>query len=257
MARRVGLFSLVISFFISGCSGYMKRKQCESINWYNHGQRLAQQGQRINEDNIYRDCKKAEADIEFSQLDLGWKSGRDGYCTSEGATNTGKKGQPLNLDLCDLSSAKTLKERHASGVRYFCHPKNALSFGASGEVYNQICPEEMEEGFLSEYKKGRRKFLEEMARQSQQKQQSYEQEIRELERKKTTTALLLAAVPASAPQQVGGGLVVDPNEERRSQLLQQVQSLDQKMSHLESNKRLENSRLLEYQRELNTMETPQ
>lgn len=269
MNQIIGKCLLVgVLFWVGGCTNYLIRKDCEKINWFNHGQDLALRGKRINQDDVYLNCKKAEAEISFSQLDMGWKEGRGSYCTPEGATVTGKKGEPLNLELCDAGQTRILKERYQSGLRYFCHPKNAYTFGTSGKVYDKICPEDMEADFQVEYRKGRQKYLTEMVRQSQVKIQNLENGIREEERKKTTTALMLATLPP--PTKVINSVydpvtqsykqtqtMNDPNEARRRDLNQQLQMSQTNMSKMGKDKEQETAKMFEFQKELNTMEIPQ
>lgn len=149
----------ILSLGLVSCASYFKRKDCEKKNWYNHGHSVAMSGKRLNEDNELRSCEKVEAEINYQELDLGFKSGMGNYCKEDTVLQTGKSGKKFNSSLCDSGKASRLKKIHQKGVRIFCRSKNGYKFGASGVKYNGICPEDLEDKFLSRYKKGRKKYL--------------------------------------------------------------------------------------------------
>ncbi len=73
-------FKIVLIIFfgltLSSCASYFKRKACESTNWFEYGQKVAEQGQNLENDQFINECRKVEADISEPKLDLGFKKGR-------------------------------------------------------------------------------------------------------------------------------------------------------------------------------------
>lgn len=153
------LFLILGSTFLSSCASYFTRKDCESRNWFDYGFQIAMSGKRLNGDQYLSECRKVDAQIQESQLDLGFKSGMSNYCKADIVFATGKKGQFFNSDFCDPGQMKMLTAKHAEGVQAFCEPTSGFTFGSSGGTYNQICPKEKEDAFMKEYRKGRKKFL--------------------------------------------------------------------------------------------------
>lgn len=146
---------------LTGCSSCMIKAECEKVNWFEHGKNLAMQGKRVTGDQMVEKCKKVEV-ISESQLDLGFKSGREQYCTPQATYAIGRGGDLFNEDMCDTSQLNALKNRHREGILAYCDVKNAEGAGASGKVYQNVCPKNMEAGFLPLYKKGRIKYLQEV-----------------------------------------------------------------------------------------------
>lgn len=156
-------FSQLILFSIAlqqiGCASYFKRQSCESINWFEHGQKVAMQGQWLNADETVRDCRKADADIGESDLDRGFKSGVAKYCSASNTYKIGKNGDLFSRDICEGPEIQVLLAKHQEGIRDYCAKENGFSVGTSGKKYNQICPKDLESGFLEEYRKGRKKYV--------------------------------------------------------------------------------------------------
>ena len=153
------LFLIFISTFLCSCASYFTRKDCESKNWFDYGYQVAMSGKRLSGDQYVSECRKVDAQIQESQLDLGFKSGMSNYCKADIVFATGRKGQFFNSDFCDPGQMKLLTAKHAEGVQAFCEPTSGFTFGSSGGVYNQICPKDKEEAFMKEFRKGRKKFL--------------------------------------------------------------------------------------------------
>ena len=80
MSKMMSLLIVLLTMQMFGCASYFKRKECEKINWFDHGQSVAMRGDRLNADKAVNECRKVEADISETQLDLGFKSGMQKYC---------------------------------------------------------------------------------------------------------------------------------------------------------------------------------
>ena len=158
MTKASVFFSIALAALLVSCASALK-KECEATNWFEHGYKVAMSGKRLNSDGFSASCRKEEVRVSDAELDLGFKAGMQNYCKPEVVFATGKDGQPLNLDFCNPSDEKMLKYKHAEGVDVFCQAGNGYPIGASGRVYNQICPKKLESAFLKEYRRGRRIYL--------------------------------------------------------------------------------------------------
>ncbi|HEY1079150.1 MAG TPA: DUF2799 domain-containing protein, partial [Bdellovibrio sp.] len=78
------IFALILALSTTGCANYFIKKDCESTNWFEHGQKVAQSGKWLNADKKVMDCRRVEAEIQESQLDQGFKSGVQKYCNNDG-----------------------------------------------------------------------------------------------------------------------------------------------------------------------------
>ena len=165
---------------VSSCSSYFKRKDCEAEHWYDYGYAVAMRGERPSSDAKVVECRKVGAEIDEGQLDVGFKSGMENYCKPETIFVIGKNGQFFNTDLCDPQQAPSLKLTHQKGVREFCAKDHAASVGASGTIYNSICPPDLEKAFLPEYRKGRKSFLQARIKNDSEKVSQIGHETEEL-----------------------------------------------------------------------------
>ena len=158
--KKVILFCAVLS--LTGCASYFKRKSCEQINWFEHGKKVAMSGQWLNSDTTVSECRKVEAEISESQLDQGFKAGMGKYCSNDQAYQTGKMGDFFSRDLCEGPQINVLLNAHKKGVKDYCAKSNGQQAGASGKKYQNICPKDLEAGFLVEYRKGRKRYVQTM-----------------------------------------------------------------------------------------------
>lgn len=172
-------FTFIISliFLIPGCSSYFTRKSCEQINWFQHAHNVAMEGKRLEEDSRIRECEKAETEINSSEMDRGFKSGMQEYCTLEVAYNKGTNGDGFNFEFCDNNMTQRLKGRHGDGIKKFCTPENAYTIGTQGILYKNQCSKGIETSFLPKYKKGRQIYLKNKIDDNQTQIQSIDREI--------------------------------------------------------------------------------
>ncbi|UXR64121.1 DUF2799 domain-containing protein [Bdellovibrio bacteriovorus] len=150
---------VVLMLQLAGCASYFKKKSCEEINWFEHGQKVAMRGQWLNADTTLNECRKVEADIQESQLDRGFKSGVEKYCVGTNTYILGKGGDLFSRDLCEGPQINVLISEHQKGIRDYCAKSNGFTAGTSGKRYQNVCPKDLESGFLPEYRKGRRKYV--------------------------------------------------------------------------------------------------
>lgn len=152
------LFFIALVSFTS-CSSYFKRQSCESTNWYEYGEKVALEGRRLSGDQFILECDKAEADLDESVLDRGFKAGMQKYCLPETVYQTGRNGHFFNEEMCTGQGMNSLRTQHRAGVLEYCQKSNGYHAGAAGIPYNRICPIELEKTFLPEFNRGRRRYL--------------------------------------------------------------------------------------------------
>lgn len=204
---------------LTSCTNWLIRQECEKVNWYEHGYKVAMTGKRLSGDTEVDRCRKAEYDLPEQQLDLGFKAGMSNYCKPEIVLATGKAGDFFNTDLCDHGQVNLLKQKHQEGVRFYCSTGNAFSAGASGKKYQSICPADLETAFLPEYKRGRKKYLGTMISQAQREELQVERKILDGERQKAmlTTRLALLPRPRSVQDRVYNSTTGSYTEQTRTE----------------------------------------
>ena len=79
---------LCLSYF--GCASALKER-CEKTNWFEHSRDLALDGRYLEEDLLIKECNGIDT-TSAVQLDLGFKSGHERYCTYE---NYFRKGEAV------------------------------------------------------------------------------------------------------------------------------------------------------------------
>jgi hypothetical protein len=146
-------------YLLAGCASYFQRKDCEKTNWYNHGFDVAMSGRRLDADEFTKQCQKVNAQMSFGDMDTGFKAGMSKYCTQDNIFATAKQGKPFAYEMCDGESEKLMHAKYDEGVRRFCVPANAYHFGSAGNIYENVCPKDLEEAWLVEFHKGRKVYL--------------------------------------------------------------------------------------------------
>ncbi|MFN7730218.1 MAG: DUF2799 domain-containing protein [Bdellovibrio sp.] len=165
----------------TSCTSYFKRKDCEKTNWFEYGQSVAERGQWLEADTYLNECRKVEADISASQLDLGFKAGREKYCSKENAFSMGRKGRLFAKDLCEGPELKLLLSQHLLATLEYCKQDNAHEAGLSGLPYLGVCPDHLEKKFMPPFRKGRLKFLEVSITEKERRVQSHATRARTLD----------------------------------------------------------------------------
>lgn len=175
------LMALVVIFTTASCASYFKRKDCEKTNWYQHGHDVAMSGKRLDADPFIKECQKVEAKMSFTDADTGFKAGMAKYCTGDNIYDVGRAGKPFSYEMCDGENVKKMKARYTEGLRVFCTPQSAYRFGTSGGVYQNVCPKEVENDWLTEYRKGRKIYLTSMVAEKEREVSRLDSEISRLE----------------------------------------------------------------------------
>jgi hypothetical protein len=171
------LYLIFTSLLLCSCASYFTRKSCESTNWFNYGEKVALDGRRLTGDQFVLDCQKADADIDESNLDRGFKSGLEKYCMPDIVFQTGKRGEFFSTEMCSGLNVRKLQEVHAQGVSEYCDRSNGYSAGTQGKSYNKICPVEKEKSFLPEFNRGRRKYLISVASENENRIQQIQSDL--------------------------------------------------------------------------------
>lgn len=252
------IYILAITFLLTSCSSYFKRKECESINWYDYGFQVAMNGKRLSNDDRVIECKKVEAEMNESQLDLGFKAGMSNYCKVETVWATGKKGLFFNSEFCDPGQSKMLTQKHQEGVLLFCEAKNGYTVGASGNVYNQICPKNLETPFLQEYKKGRKKYLNQSILENEQRISKLSIDANQVKQTKTHLEYELRTVETVQlvrPNQASpNNQQVDPIETKRKDLKSKISQQESQIGNIERQKNKLQDEIFQQKKELITLD---
>nr|AIA12000.1 Protein of unknown function (DUF2799) [uncultured bacterium] len=152
------LLFLSLLLFLSACSNWALKDRCEKTNWFEYSRDVAFSGRYLDEDGFIKDCKGVDR-ISAVQVDLGFKSGRERYCTYESFFRNGEAGEPVNFKMCDNLVMYNMQERYAQGLANFCKAESGYSYGSAGKVYKNVCIKRDEEKFMPGYLKGRSEYL--------------------------------------------------------------------------------------------------
>lgn len=166
---------------LSSCASYFTRKECESTNWFDYGQKVALDGRRLTGDDFITQCQQAETDVAEADLDRGFKAGLEKYCEPDTVYQIGKNGKFFSTEMCVGENLTLLRAKHQAGVQEYCQKSNGYSAGASGEVYSKICPAALEANFLPEFKRGRKKYLNTVIAQDEQEASRLSGEVSRLQ----------------------------------------------------------------------------
>ena len=216
--------------FLSSCSSYMIRKECEKLNWYQVGYDAAMRGDRISNDDQVSRCRKADAEMSESQLDVGFKAGMSKYCQPDTVFQTGKNGDLFNTDFCDSSQASLLRAKHDKGILAYCQASNGINAGTSGRKYKNVCSAEQESSFLPQYKQGRKRYLNGMIRNLESKISETERDLTRLQNQKRSLDTQISLMPYAKS---GEG---DPYSARRNDLQNQSWQIGSQLSVKEQQK---------------------
>lgn len=266
--KRIAILLFTVAMVTVSCSSYFKRKECEKLNWYQMGHAIAMRGERVDGDSAVNECKKVEAEINYSDLDTGFKAGMKKYCDPNTVYDIGRRGDFYNFSFCDDGAIRILKKRHEEGVSDYCQAANGFKAGASGKRYNNICPKNLEAAFLPEYYKGRKKYLVGMIEQKTSEISDAENRIFELERDRSEKQVELSTIPKGqimkknrvydqTTRTYKEDVVITEDEEtirRRNNIEDQIRDITEKIrTERESRKHLK-SEISELKKELRTLE---
>lgn len=244
MTQKLILILLIGSLF-SGCANFFIRQQCDKLNWYQLGYDAALRGERISNDPQVSQCRKAEAEISESQLDVGFKAGMARYCQPETAFQTGKQGDTLNSDFCESNVLGILKRKFNEGNTAYC--SDGLTAGQSGKKYKSVCSAELEKKFMPDYKVGRKKYLSNLLILAESKKRESSLEISRISAMKTSLDRRLSYIPYVKPGEN------DPYAGDRNNLNNQATSLATQLSDLNHKQNRYNQQINDYQTELATL----
>lgn len=147
------------ALLLTGCANWALQERCEKTNWFEYSRDLAMTGRYLEEDGFVKECKGVDR-TSATQLDLGFKNGRDRYCTYENFLRQGEAGEIVNFKMCDNLILKHMQERYAGGLKGFCTADHGYKYGSAGKTYKNVCLRDAEAKFLPTYFKGRKEFLE-------------------------------------------------------------------------------------------------
>lgn len=152
------IYFLLICLYFASCSNWALKEKCEQTNWFDYSQNLAFQGKYLEEDGYVKDCKKVDR-TNATQLDQGFKLGRDKMCGYEEIYKRAVDGQPVFFNFCDGLDQNLMKKKHVEGLEIFCTKDRGYSYGKSGREYLKVCKANQEVSFLPSYYKGRKEYL--------------------------------------------------------------------------------------------------
>lgn len=244
MTQKLVLISTFV-FLFSSCTNFMIRQQCDKLNWYQLGYDAALRGERISNDPQVNLCRKAEAEISESQLDVGFKAGMARYCQPETAFQTGKQGDTLNSDFCEQNVLGLLKRKFNEGNVAYC--SDGQTAGQSGKKYKNVCSVELEKKFMPDYKIGRKKYLTNLLTLAESKKREASAEMSRLSMMKSSIDRRLSYIPY-----VKAG-DKDPYAGDRNSLNSQASTLSAQISDLNYKQNTYNQQINEYQTELATL----
>ena len=187
------VFVLGLLVLSTGCSSL--KEKCEETNWFAHSQETALSGRYLEEDDFIRQCKTIDR-TSATQLDLGFKAGRERYCTYETFLRHGEAGETVNFKMCDNLTMSSMQERYAQGLGSFCTAKVGYLYGSSGKVYKNVCLKMSETVFLPAYHQGRREHLTKSAQDLVVDISSMEDLQSQLERQMNAISREITALPS-------------------------------------------------------------
>ena len=128
-------------FLLSACSNFSLKERCEKTNWFEYSRDLANSGRYLEEDTFIKECKGVDL-TSAVQLDLGFKSGRQRYCTYENFLRQGESGEPVNFKMCDNLVMYSMQERYGAGLKNYCTAKVGYVVGSTGKIYKNWASEQ-------------------------------------------------------------------------------------------------------------------
>ena len=195
MQRLIFLTTLsILSISLLSCASYMKRKECEKVNWHEYGKKVAMEGKRLSSDKFIKECEAAEAVVKHDELDIGFKEGMNQYCQKDTAYKIGREGNDFNFRFCHRD-IENLKASHAKGLKDYCTPEGGYQAGSKGKTYRNNCPKDVEAAFLKKYRHGRSIFLQGEIRKKEREVIDIEDQIRRKEREQRNLQYQLTSLP--------------------------------------------------------------
>lgn len=264
-SRFIGVVSICLS--LASCTSYFVRKDCEKTDWFEFGKGVAMSGNRLSGNGFVRRCEEAESNINYTALDQGFKKGMSDYCQPATVSAIGRRGEFFSTEMCDGENIRSLKAQHQKGVESYCQKSNGIAAGATGKKYNQICPKNLEDAFLIEFNKGRKKFLSASIAQAQNEIDDVENSINSLMSRKQSYITELAMVgngqvvrretkydPMTRTYREETSVQEDPtSKDRRDRLTSDMRSVDRSVEEKREQQQELRKRIRELNAELQTL----
>jgi len=156
--QQVSLGAPILILFLSGCANWALQDRCEKTNWFEYSQGVAFKGNYLEEDGFVKACKGIDS-ISATQVDLGFKLGREKMCQYDEIFNRAKEGTPVFFKFCDGLDMNRMKQLYQQGLVSYCTGEKGYSFGKDGKIYQNLCNPQQEKAFLPGYYKGRKEYL--------------------------------------------------------------------------------------------------
>jgi hypothetical protein len=248
---KLKFFLLTQFLFLSACTSWMVRQDCEGRDWFKHGYSVAMEGRRLTGDPTVKKCKDAEYEVPYGQVDAGFKEGMAKYCLPTSVFATGKSGDLFNPELCDPAQVRALNEQYQLGKDAYCAVENGYNVGLSGKQYQNICNTKSESAFLKEYRRGRKAFVVGKINESDSTLLGAERMSLDLERQRNQVSWRLQNLPRLNP---GQNAANDPFHRERENLNSELRSLDSQINQKMNEKDSLLKKKGEYQAELATLQ---
>ena len=129
------------------------------MNWSEYVTKNTSVGQDYKLKPVYLACQKVGHEFNNENLQGAYNKELVNYCQPSSVKTMGAKGLYFKYELCPELKEAELAPKHAEGVKSYCQKTNGYTAGKKGLPYNNICPEDLVTGFVSEFDRGRREYL--------------------------------------------------------------------------------------------------
>jgi len=146
--------TLLIIALLSGCAS-MSKKECVNANWESLGYNDGSRGVHYTHLEKYRQsCVDYQVIPDDAAYRHGWEQGIRSYCTADSGYRAGQSGKAYN-NICPADVADDFISGWKKGVRRYCTAENGLRHGLAGKRYSGICPTDLEPAYHDLYQLGK------------------------------------------------------------------------------------------------------
>ncbi len=146
--------SLLILSLLSGCAS-MSKKECLNADWQAIGYRDGARGVHYSTLSKHREsCSEYNVIPDDGAYRAGWDEGIRRYCSADTGYRVGSSGHAYN-NICPADVAEDFLSGWRQGIREFCTADNGLRTGLAGRGYNGSCPADLAPAFKAYYNLGK------------------------------------------------------------------------------------------------------
>jgi len=146
---------LLATTLLVGCASTTGHHKCRNINWRHLGYQDGSHGK--NKRDLQKDFADCGPNLVINKrtYDQGWQQGVRLYCTPRNGLSLGMRGKVYNT-ICPDNQIHAFDSAWKDGLRSYCIRSNGYTRGLEGKSFPGFCAPDLNVAFKNAYNRGHR-----------------------------------------------------------------------------------------------------